>query len=269
MTETSTGPRSDWDRPFDIHPRHVGAMVARNRDVFLKTWKVNLLPPIAEPVLYLLALGYGLGALIQEVDGVPYVQFIAPALITITMMQSAFFETTYSSYVRMFFQKTWDACVATPLTVEDIITAEILWAAVRSVIYASIMTAVVAMFGLLTFPHALLIPLVAFLVGMVFAALGMFFTSKVPAIDSYSYVFYLFITPQFLFSGTFFPLSQLPDGIRHVALLLPLTPAAQLVRGIALGTPTGYELYAVVYLSALAVFLTAAAVLAMKKRLVA
>lgn len=257
-----------WNRSFDITPRNVGRMMARNRDVFLKTWKVNLLPPIAEPVLYLLALGYGLGALITEVDGISYVRYIAPSLIAITMMQSAFFETTYSSFVRLSFQKTWDAVVVTPLTVEDIITAEILWAAVRAVIYSTIMAIVVAGFGLLSFPGALLIPLVAFLVGLVFAGMGMIFTSKVPNIDSFSYVFYLFVTPQFLFSGTFFPLAQLPDGVRHAALLLPLTPAVQLVRGIALGRPTGYETYAIVYLSVLAVFFLAVAVLQMKKRLV-
>ena len=132
-----TEPKSDWDRRYDVRIPAMLAMLKRNRDVFLKTWKVNFLPPIVEPVLYLLALGYGLGALIESVDGMPYVVFIAPALITITMMQSAFFETTYSSYVRMFFQRTWDAVVATPLTVEDIMVAELLWASLRAVIYST------------------------------------------------------------------------------------------------------------------------------------
>jgi lipooligosaccharide transport system permease protein len=267
VTEPSA-PKSDWERPYDVRPRPMGAMWARNRDVFLKTWKVNFIQPVVEPVLYLLALGYGLGALIQEVDGVPYVRFIAPALITITMMQSAFFETTYSSYVRMFFQRTWDAVVATPLTIEDIMVAELLWAGVRAVIYSTIMATVVALFGLLSFPSALLIIPIGFLVGMMFAGLGLMATAKVPSIDSFSYVFYLFITPQFLFSGTFFPLSQLPGPLQHVALVLPLTPAVQLVRAVALGRPTGLETYAVIYLVVAAVVFCGTAVLWMKKRLV-
>ncbi|MBW3582542.1 MAG: ABC transporter permease [Euryarchaeota archaeon] len=244
------------------------AMFGRNRDVFLKTWKVNFIPPIVEPVLYLLALGYGLGALIEEVNGMPYVVFIAPALITITMMQSAFFETTYSSYVRMFFQKTWDAVVATPLTIEDIMVAELLWAGVRSVIYSTIMATVVALFGLLSFPSALLIIPIAFLVGMVFAGLGLMASAKVPAIDSFSYVFYLFITPQFLFSGTFFPLEQLPDPIEHAALALPLTNAVILVRSASLGTTTGLELFAFVYLVVAAFVFCGLAVGWMKRRLI-
>jgi lipooligosaccharide transport system permease protein len=262
-------PRSDWDRALDARPRPMMAMFDRNRDVFLKTWKINFIPPVVEPVLYLLALGYGLGALIDEVQGMPYVVFIAPALITITMMQSAFFETTYSSYVRMWFQKTWDAVVATPLTIEDIMVAELLWAGVRAVIYSTIMAVVVALFGLLTFPSALLIIPIGFLVGMVFAGLGLMASAKVPSIDSFSYVFYLFITPQFLFSGTFFPLQQLPDWIAHIALALPLTNAVILVRSAALGQTTGLEVYALLYLVIAAFVFCGTAVIWMKKRLVA
>lgn len=263
------GEKSDWDRTFDVRSGPMLAMFHRNRDVFLKTWKVNFIPPVVEPVLYLLALGYGLGALIEEVNGMPYVVFIAPALITITMMQSAFFETTYSSYVRMYFQRTWDAVVATPLTIEDIMFAELLWAGVRSVIYSTIMAVVVALFGLLTFPSALLIVPVGFFVGMMFAGLGLMATAKVPAIDSFSYVFYLFITPQFLFSGTFFPLEQLPDAIEHAALALPLTNAVILVRAAALGQYTGLEPYAFAYVLVAAAVFCGTAVVWMKKRLIA
>ena len=98
----------------------VGRMMMRNFEVYRKTWYVNAVPPLVEPFLYLLAMGYGLGMLIDTIGGYSYAQFIAPAIIAITMMQTAFFETTYSSYVRMYFQKTWDACLATPLSADEV-----------------------------------------------------------------------------------------------------------------------------------------------------
>ncbi|RQD83844.1 MAG: ABC transporter permease, partial [Methanocalculus sp. MSAO_Arc2] len=103
------------------------AVWRRNLDAFIKTYRVNFIPPFLEPVLYLLALGYGVGALVQDIDGIAYPVFIAPALVSISVMYSAFFECTYSSYVRMYYQKTFDAMVATPLSIEDVITGEILW----------------------------------------------------------------------------------------------------------------------------------------------
>ena len=99
----------------DLQARGVWAMVQRNRDVYRKTWKTNFLPPLLEPLLFIVALGYGLGVFVQQVEGVRYPVFIAPAILCITMMQTAFFETTYGSYIRMWFQKTWDAITATPL----------------------------------------------------------------------------------------------------------------------------------------------------------
>lgn len=257
-----------WDRPLDVTPSGIGAMFSRNRDVFLKTWKVNFLPPILEPLLYLLAIGYGLGALVGTVDGMPYVQFFAPAIITITMMQTAFFETTYSSYVRMYYQKTWDAVNATPLTLDDVLVGELLWAATRATMSATLMSLVVAAFGLLAWPTALLIVPLAFLVGLMFAGLGLIATAKVPSIDNFSYAFYLFITPQFLFSGTFFPLHQLPTILEHGALVLPLTNAVMLVRAAALGEPSGLEGFAVTYLVVAAVAFSLIAVALMKKRLI-
>ncbi len=213
----------------------VKAMAGRNFEVYRKTWKMNALPPLVEPFLYLLAMGYGLGLLIDEIGGVSYAAFIAPAIIAITMMQTAFFETTYSSYVRMVFQKTWDAVIATPLSAGDILWGEILWAASRATINATLMSVVVAAFGLLSWPTAFAIPLVAFFVGSMFAGIGLFVSAKVRVIDQFSYAMFLFVTPQFLFSGTFFPLEQLPQAVQYLAMAVPLTHAVAMARGLALG----------------------------------
>lgn len=98
----------------------------RDRDVFMKTYKTGFLPPLLEPVLYLLALGFGLGGFVQPINGEPYIQFIAPALVAVSMMFSAFYECTFGSFVRMYFQKTFDAIIATPVNIDEIITGELL-----------------------------------------------------------------------------------------------------------------------------------------------
>lgn len=247
----------------------IKAMAGRNLEVYRKTWKMNAIPPLVEPFLYLLAMGYGLGMLIDEIGGYTYPQFIAPAIIAITMMQTAFFETTYSSYVRMVFQKTWDAVIATPLSAGDILWGEILWAAMRATINATLMSFVVAAFGLLSWPTALAIPVVAFFVGAMYAGIGLFVTAKVRVIDQFSYAMFLFITPQFLFSGTFFPLEQLPQGVQYLAMALPLTHAVAMTRGLALGDmPDAWPVH-VAYLVLAAFLFPWLAVRAAKPKIVA
>src|SRR5688572_20335500 len=132
----------------DVSLRGVGAMVQRNRDVYLKTWKTNFLPPLLEPLLYIVALGYGLGRFVEEVDGVSYARFIAPSILCITMMQSAFFETSYGSFVRMYFQRTWEAVTATPLSLDDVVVGELVWAGLKSTINTALMSLVVVALGL-------------------------------------------------------------------------------------------------------------------------
>ncbi|MGB1697235.1 MAG: ABC transporter permease [Thermoplasmatota archaeon] len=244
------------------------AMVARNWDVYRKTWYMNAIPPLVEPFLYLIAMGYGLGALIDNIDGVPYANFVAPGIIAITMMQTAFFETTYSSYIRMVFQKTWDAVLSTPLSADDVLWAEVFWAAFRATLNATLMSVVVAAFGLLSWPTAALIPVVAFFVGLTFAGVGLFVCAKVRVIDQFSYAMFLFMTPQFLFAGTFFPLSQLPEAARYIALALPLTHAVQLTRGLALGDMPELLGFHIGYLLVSSVLFSWLAVRAIKKRIV-
>src|SRR5512147_1605879 len=128
----------------------------RNLIVFLKTWHVNFFPPLVEALLYLFAIGLGIGSYVQEINGIPYVNFIAPAILAIAVMNSAFFECTYGSYVRMYYQKTFDAMIATPLSIEDVIAGELLWGATRSVIYVVIMLPVLAVFNVSSLPLALL-----------------------------------------------------------------------------------------------------------------
>ncbi len=249
------------------------ALWKRNRDVFLITWKTNFLPPFLEPILYLVAMGLGFGALIQadiEYGGrsLEYIKFLAPGLIAISIMYGAFFECSYGSFVRMYYQKTFDAILATPLSLEDIITGEILWGATKSFINATIVLGVVAVLGYAELPGLLLIPLVAFAGGLMFASLAMLFTSLVPNLDSFNYPFFLFITPMFLFSGTFFPLTVLPEWGQQLAMMLPLTHVSNLTRDLSYNILDMDAVIGTVYILVFSAMTFLASVYLMKRRLV-
>jgi lipooligosaccharide transport system permease protein len=204
----------------------------RNVDVFLKTIKVNFLPSLLEPILYLLAFGFGLGGFVQNINGQPYINFLAPALVAIAIMNGSFFECTFASFVRMYFQKTFDAIVATPVSVEEVVAGELLWGATRSTINATIVLAVIAIFGLIASPIFLLVPVIAFFGGLMFGSIAMCFTAVAPNIDFFNYPSFLFLTPMLFLSGTFFPLTSLPLGVQAAAMtVLPLTHVVNLCRG--------------------------------------
>jgi lipooligosaccharide transport system permease protein len=233
MTESDDSP-SGFRMPTLTY--RVWKVWRRNFDVFMKTIHVNFLPSVLEPILYLVALGLGLGTFVASIEGFSYIQFIAPALIAIAIMYGSFFECTYSSFVRMYFQKTFDAIIATPVSVEEVIAGELVWGATRATINSTIVLVVVAAFGLISSPLFFILPLLAFLGGLMFGAIGMCFTALAQNIDFFNYPSFLLITPMFLLSGTFFPLSSLPGPVQTAAVaILPLTHVANLTRGLVLG----------------------------------
>ena len=241
----------------------------RNRDVFVKTYRVNFLPPFLEPILYLLSLGFGVGSFIPEIAGVSYPEFIAPALISITIMNAGFFECTYASYVRMYYQKTYDAIIATPLSIDEVIVGEILWGATRALINTIIMLPVLFLFGVVDLPWAILVIPFAFVAGLLFASIGMCFTALTPGIDTLNLPTFLFITPMFLFSGTFFPLSLLPAPVQYLAVgLLPLTHVVTVIRSLTLGVPATMLPFSLLWLAVATVLLFLFSVNLMKRRLV-
>ncbi len=242
----------------------------RDRDVFMKTYKTDLLIPLLEPILYLLAMGFGLGFFITEgVNGVSYIQFIAPGLVSIAIMYAAFSECSYSSYVRIYFQKTYDAIVATPVSLEEVVAGEILWGATKGLINGTIVLAVVAAFGLIKGPLFLLVIPFSFLVGLIFSSIAMCCTALVSAIDAFNYPFFLFITPMFLFSGTFFPITILPKPVQILAqVLLPLTHTVNIIRGLTLGQFNASMLISLVWLLIVTAVLFILSINLMKKRLV-
>ena len=244
----------------------------RNVQVYRKTWRVSFLPPLLEPLLYILAFGYGLSVLVGDVawrgEAVSYVAFIAPALLCIAMMYNAFFETTYGSFVRMYYQKTFDAMLATPLFLEDIIAGEIVWGATKSVIATAIMQVILTLFGLIRYPEGLLILPLSFIAGFAFASIGMVFTAVVKHIDLFNLPIFLFVTPMFLFGGTFFPLETLPAWAQVVAWGLPLTHLVELARAVGFGRLEPSLLWHLMYLAVFSALFFPLALIKMRKRLI-
>ncbi len=238
----------------------------RDFDVFVKTLRVNFMPPLLEPIFYLAAMGLGLGGIVStaQLGGLSYIQFIAPALLAISMMNSSFFECTYGSFVRMYYQKTFDAIIATPISIEEVIAGELLWGATRSLISTSIVVSVIGVvslgvwaFGLgsayilITNPLPILIPFLAFLAGLTFSTIAMCFTALAKNIDFFNYPAFLLITPMLLISGTFFPLDRLPSFIQTIAqVFLPLTAAVNLARKIFFANIESTVLFSLLWLLA-------------------
>jgi len=207
----------------------------RNLLVWRKLAAPSMLGNLADPMIYMLGLGYGLGRLLPEIGGVPYITFLAAGTVCFSTMNSATFETLYSAFSRMHVQRTWDAILNAPVTLDDVVAAELAWAASKSVLSGLAIMVVVWALGLAASPLALLALLVVPLIGLTFGALGLTITAVSPSYDFFMYYFTLVITPMAMLSGVFFPLDQLPAGFQIAAWILPLSHAVALVRPLLLG----------------------------------
>lgn len=202
-------------------------------------WKKLALPSIlgnlADPLIYMLGLGYGLGAMLPRIDGQPYVGFLAAGTVCASTMNAATFEALYSSFSRMHVQKTWDAILNTPLGLGDVVAGELLWATTKSFLSGSAIFIVVAALGLAHGPMALWILPTIVLTGLAFASLGLIWTALAPSYDFFMYYFTLFITPMTLISGVFFPTDQMPVWLSAVGNWLPLAQGVALARPLLAG----------------------------------
>ena len=247
---------------------HAIAVWRRNAAIYKRTWLWNILPNFFEPVFYLVAIGVGLGAYITQMGGTSYISFLAPALVCVAAMHGASFEVTYNVYVRLTFEKAYDAMLTTPIEPDDILAGEVLWAVTRSSIYGGTFFIVVALAGLAPLPSALLVlPLIP-LTGLLFALIGMAFSLRIPSIDLFSYYFTLFLTPLFLLSGVFFPLEErLSEGWLWVAEILPLLHPVRLARAAFRGEASLIVLWDLAYLLGMSLLLVVLARRGVQRRL--
>jgi lipooligosaccharide transport system permease protein len=211
------------------------AVWGRNFLVWRKLALPSVLGTLADPMIYLFGLGYGLGGLLPEVGGTSYIAFLAAGTVCSSTMNAASFEALYSGFSRMHVQRTWEAIMNAPVGLDDVVAGECLWAASKAAFAGAAILLVIALLGFAAGPLALLALPVIFLAGLCFAALGLVVTALAPSYDFFMYYFTLFITPMVLLCGVFFPPDQLPAAVRLVADWLPLSHAVQLVRPLVFG----------------------------------
>jgi lipooligosaccharide transport system permease protein len=220
------------------------AVWRRNFLVWRKLAIASILTNLADPLIMLFGLGYGLGAFLPSIEGMSYLAFFAAGSLCSATMFTASFESMFSGFARMHGQKTWDAILYAPLVIDDIVGGELLWAASKAWFTGSTILAVIVVFGLATSPIVLLALPAAFLVGLAFASLGLIMTVSAKNWDFFSYYMTLIMTPMMMISGVFFPAERLPDWLRMIAHVLPLWHGVELVRPLVAGrSPTNALLH--------------------------
>jgi lipooligosaccharide transport system permease protein len=207
----------------------------RNFLVWRKYMFERVLSNIVEPLITLVAFGYGLGSLLPQIDGISYLQFLASGSICMSVMYSAKFESLWGAFGRMDTQKTWTGIMNTPTTIDDILAGELVWAATKSTFTAIAILAVIWGLGIARSPLSLLVVPVAFVVAMTFSAMALIVTAVAKGYDTLSNYFVVVVTPMVFVSGVFFPMAQLPDWLRTIAQWLPLAAAVDIMRPLVLG----------------------------------
>ncbi|NMM27648.1 MAG: ABC transporter permease [Glaciimonas sp.] len=207
----------------------------RNFLVWKKLAIASVLGNIADPLITLVAFGYGLGSLLQQIEGIPYINYLGSGTICMSIMMAASFEALYSAFSRMHVQKTWDALLNAPLGLDDIILAEMLWAASKALFSGLVILAVLLFLGIGLNPHTVLVVPLLILIGMTFASMGLVVNALAQGYDFFTYYFTMVLTPMVFLSGVYYPITQLPDWLQWVSWVLPLGAAVNLVRPLILG----------------------------------
>jgi lipooligosaccharide transport system permease protein len=251
-----------------LEPAAIGGVMSREVANFRTFWKSTAFSSLLEPVVYLLAFGLGLGAtIVDDVAGLAYVEYVGTGMVATAVIFSSVFPAMFGTFVKERFQRTYDAILAAPVDVEELVTAEMLWIGLRSGFFGCFPLVVAMLFGLDPAWGMLLVPFFCVITALGFAGFGIAVAASVAKIDQFNYVTTLFVTPLFLVAGTFFPIDQLPEGIQVASQLNPLHHLVELVRHASFGFETT-DLLRVAALTLFAVGLWRVAVNRMEKRLI-
>lgn len=240
----------------------------RNRDVYLRLWKSEVIWPLVEPLITLFALGVGLGGLVDLGSGESYIEFMGPGLLAVWPMWAASAECGWGSFFRMDSQRAFDAIVATPVSIEDVITGEILWGATRALISTTYILVILSAWGVVDSPMAIAVLPIAILPGVMFASISLSYTSVAWSVSSLNYFFAVFITPMFWLAGAFFPIERLPEWAQKVAWWLPATHVVEVYRGLTSGDLEWSYLGDVAWIVVAGAMFYALALFSMRRRLI-
>jgi lipooligosaccharide transport system permease protein len=257
--------RSGWARP-DVSTLSLRVW-QRNRDVYLNLWKAEAIWPLVEPLVTLVALGIGLGDFV-DLGGESYIDFIAPGMLAVFPMWMAAAEMGWGSFFRMDSQKTFDAIISTPASIDDVTTGEIMWGATRGFISICYIFVMVLALGTIDSPLALLIFPLSFLPGLMFAAMALSYTAIARSVSQLNYFFAAYITPQYWLAGVFFPLDRLPDWVQVVAWFTPAFHVVRMYRGLVEGDLDWTHLVSLAWMVAVTAAFYALAIVLMRRRLI-
>jgi lipooligosaccharide transport system permease protein len=231
-------------------------VVEHNALVFRRTWRGSIVVSFFMPLFFLASIGIGLGGLVNRgsggVGGVPYVDFLAPGLLAATTMQTAAFECMYPILGKIMWDRVYDAMLATPMAVRDLLAGEVAWIALRLLMVSSIFWVVMAAFGVARTPESLLAIPVSALNGLAFATPIIAYTATKRNDSGFAAITRFGIMPMFLFAGAFFPIARLPGLLQALAWLTPLAHGVALSRALVLGNVVGGE--ALLHLTVLAAY---------------
>ncbi|MCG6551695.1 MAG: ABC transporter permease [Candidatus Magnetominusculus sp. LBB02] len=234
----------------------------RHMRVYCRNLLSNGLPPFLEPLIFLAGIGLGLGKYVPSLGGLPYAAFLAMGLPITTAMMTASFECTFGTFINLEFNKVYDGMLAAPITVNNLIVGEILWAGTKGFFFSSAVLAVAVPFGLIPLPGGLAAPFIGFITGLMFASLSLVVTSYVKTISFFNFYFTGFLSPMFFLSGVVFPVAELPKPLRYAAEALPLTHPVRLCRAVCTGQLKVALLLDLLYI---VVFIGAAGYIALKR----
>ncbi|KWW99247.1 ABC-2 type transporter [Carbonactinospora thermoautotrophica] len=251
-----------------FEPAAFAGVWKRETTLFKRYWRSTTFSSIVEPTIYLLAFGFGFGALISQVAGFRYIEFLGTGIVATAVLFSSVFAGMFNTFVRRVYQHTYEAILAAPVDVHELVTAEAAWTATKAGVYGCAPMLVAVAFGLDLSWGMLLVPLIGFLTGLGFTLFGMWVSAIVPAIDSFSYVNSAVLTPLFLVAGTFFPIDQLPSWAQGLAQLNPLYHCVELVRDAVFGLQPLDDLYHAGALAVFALLMWVLAVRYLRRRLI-
>jgi lipooligosaccharide transport system permease protein len=214
-------------------------IVHRNYLVWRKLLGSALIGNLADPLIWLVGLGFGLGSLMPEIGGHSYIAFLGSGMLCYSSMNSASFEGLWSAFTRLKVQRTWESILHAPMTATDIVVGEWVWTALKGTLSGVAILIVMTVFGIVQSPVALWVLPILLLVGLSFGGLALIVTALAKNYDLFTYYFSLFLMPMTLVSGVFFPIEQLPKAMQILAQFLPLVHATTLARSLVLGTPAG------------------------------
>jgi lipooligosaccharide transport system permease protein len=261
---TPVPPRADvrW-----LETSALAGIWTREVTLFTRYWRSTSFAALVEPLVYLLAFGFGFGSLVAAIGAVPYIQFLGTGIVASAVLFTSVFTGMFTTFVRRVFQKTYDSLLATPIDVHEIVIGEALWIASKAAVYGCAPLLAAMAFGLPPSWGMLVVPLVGFLTGLGFALFGILASAVVPSIDSFNYITSAVVTPLFLVSGTFFPLDQAPGWAQTLAALNPLYHCVELVRAAVFLTWSWSDAGHVAVLASFAALMAVLAIRAMRRRL--